>query len=52
MYSVQELIYVLAGLTPNTPIVVWSQGLIYPIKITQKDGYYVISADRTKEEEK
>ena len=44
--SVLNLIKILIHLNLNSPIVVWEQGINYPIQITRKDGYYVISADK------
>ena len=44
--SVQDLINMLMRLNLDRPIVVWEQGCNYPIEITKKDGYYVISAGK------
>lgn len=44
--NVRELINILMYLELSNPIVIWEQGCIYPIQITRKNGYYVISADK------
>jgi len=44
--SVQDFINMLMHLELNSPIVVWEQGINYPIQITKKDGYYIISASK------
>lgn len=44
--TVQDLINILMRLNLDRPIVIWEQGINYPIEITTKDGYYIISAEK------